>query len=512
MGRSPRPAACLRGWTRKPIGGRAHLSHHHEIATGQDVGEAELRGGDDPHQHATQRGERAARGRQLIGDPSLPHDRVAPDSEQRQQVLGTGGEGADRAGRADVEHGPKAGGMGERLGSLVAQLHIVEPEQRGRPLDERRLLADGLDAREPNARQGHAEGDPREARAAADVDDALGAAPPADRQCRERIEEVLCRDRLGVRDRGEVHGRIPFDELSGVPFAERELRWIEPQAEPLGVRRERGERRGGDRGHAGYRMRPRVMDRRTTAIAPRARRMLRALVAMLVPSIIGLTLALPVAALAASQTVSALFPGFTPSTVQVNVGDSVTWRNDENGVSHTATADNGAWDTGIVGSGLSKTLAFTVAGTFPYHCAIHPSMKGTLVVLGPAPTPAPTAPPTPVPPPPTAAPTPVPTTAPPAPVGTTRPAAPPTPVPTTAAPTESPSPPPAPTPSATAAPSPSPTPLAVALASPAAATPVAVAGADSGPSALVLLIASLLAAGAVLLIVGGTAFARFRRG
>jgi len=240
--------------------------------------------------------------------------------------------------------------------------------------------------------------------------------------------------------------------------------------------------------------------------------MLRALVAMLVPSIIGLTLALPVAALAASQTVSALFPGFTPSTVQVNVGDSVTWRNDENGVSHTATADNGAWDTGIVGSGLSKTLAFTVAGTFPYHCAIHPSMKGTLVVLGPAPTPAPTAPPTPVPPPPTAAPTPVPTTAPPAPVGTTRPAAPPTPVPTTAAPTENPSPTPAPTPSATAAPSPSPTPLAVALASPAAATPVAVAGADSGPSALVLLIASLLAAGAVLLIVGGTAFARFRRG
>jgi len=244
--------------------------------------------------------------------------------------------------------------------------------------------------------------------------------------------------------------------------------------------------------------------------------MLRALVAMLVPSIIGLTLALPVAALAASQTVSALFPGFTPSTVQGNVGDSVTWRNDENGVSHTATADNGAWDTGIVGSGLSKTLAFTVAGTFPYHCAIHPSMKGTLVVLGPAPTPAPTAPPTPVPtpvpPPPTAAPTPVPTTAPSAPVGTTRPAAPPTPVPTTAAPTESPSPTPAPTPSATAAPSPSPTPLAVALASPAAATPVAVAGADSGPSALVLLIASLLAAGAVLLIVGGTAFARFRRG
>jgi plastocyanin len=49
-------------------------------------------------------------------------------------------------------------------------------------------------------------------------------------------------------------------------------------------------------------------------------------------------------------------------------------------VSHTITADNGSWDSGSLGKGQSFSQVFTQAGTFTYHCAVHPSMKGTVVV------------------------------------------------------------------------------------------------------------------------------------
>ena len=71
---------------------------------------------------------------------------------------------------------------------------------------------------------------------------------------------------------------------------------------------------------------------------------------------------------------------FSPRTVTVNVGDSVTWTNSD-AQTHTATSGS-AWDTGDIGNGESKSITMRRAGTFDYICSIHPTMTGTVVVRG----------------------------------------------------------------------------------------------------------------------------------
>ncbi len=70
---------------------------------------------------------------------------------------------------------------------------------------------------------------------------------------------------------------------------------------------------------------------------------------------------------------------FFPDTITVKVGDSVTWRNMDN-TSHSATADDKLFDTGVFDQGGSETVAFDEPGTYTYHCSLHPSMKGTIIV------------------------------------------------------------------------------------------------------------------------------------
>jgi plastocyanin len=70
---------------------------------------------------------------------------------------------------------------------------------------------------------------------------------------------------------------------------------------------------------------------------------------------------------------------FSPQTVTVKVGDSVTWSNAD-AQSHTATADDGSFDTGTITSSTPKSVSFSTAGTFAYHCKIHPAMTATVVV------------------------------------------------------------------------------------------------------------------------------------
>lgn len=118
-----------------------------------------------------------------------------------------------------------------------------------------------------------------------------------------------------------------------------------------------------------------------------------------VAGVIALALALTLASaplvLAAQHAVKIAGFAFAPSTVTVKVGDSVQWTNGD-GASHTATADDGSWDTGTIAGGTAKALTFDTAGTFAYHCTIHSSMHGTLVVeaaaasQAPAGTPPPT--------------------------------------------------------------------------------------------------------------------------
>lgn len=70
---------------------------------------------------------------------------------------------------------------------------------------------------------------------------------------------------------------------------------------------------------------------------------------------------------------------FSPATLTVKVGDTVTWTNQDS-VGHSATSDDGSFDTGVLAQGESNTVTFTEAGTFNYHCTPHPNMKATVVV------------------------------------------------------------------------------------------------------------------------------------
>jgi plastocyanin len=70
---------------------------------------------------------------------------------------------------------------------------------------------------------------------------------------------------------------------------------------------------------------------------------------------------------------------FDPASLTIAAGEHVHFNNHD-GVAHTATSDTGAFDTGNIAGGASGSAQFDQAGTFPYHCKIHPSMKGTIVV------------------------------------------------------------------------------------------------------------------------------------
>ena len=70
---------------------------------------------------------------------------------------------------------------------------------------------------------------------------------------------------------------------------------------------------------------------------------------------------------------------YVPDELNVAVGTTVTWMNTDS-VSHTSTSDAAGWNSGIVAPGDRFSFAFQSAGTFSYHCAIHPGMVGTVVV------------------------------------------------------------------------------------------------------------------------------------
>jgi plastocyanin len=70
---------------------------------------------------------------------------------------------------------------------------------------------------------------------------------------------------------------------------------------------------------------------------------------------------------------------FDPASITVKAGDTVTWTNQDS-ATHTVAADNGEFKSGDLGNGATFSFTFAKAGTYPYHCSIHPNMKGTVVV------------------------------------------------------------------------------------------------------------------------------------
>lgn len=70
---------------------------------------------------------------------------------------------------------------------------------------------------------------------------------------------------------------------------------------------------------------------------------------------------------------------FGPKTLTIKKGTTVTWTNQDS-VAHTATSDDGGFDTGLLAKGESGSVTFDEAGTYSYHCTPHPNMKATVVV------------------------------------------------------------------------------------------------------------------------------------
>jgi plastocyanin len=70
---------------------------------------------------------------------------------------------------------------------------------------------------------------------------------------------------------------------------------------------------------------------------------------------------------------------FTPQSITIQVGSTVTWRNDGPSA-HTATADDTSFSTGILKKGESRTATFNQVGSIDYVCTLHPQMTGTVEV------------------------------------------------------------------------------------------------------------------------------------
>jgi plastocyanin len=74
---------------------------------------------------------------------------------------------------------------------------------------------------------------------------------------------------------------------------------------------------------------------------------------------------------------------FRLNRVTVDVGETVFWGNGDP-VTHTVTSDTGAWTTRTLSQFASADVTFQTAGTFLYHCEIHPGMTGRVIVQAPA--------------------------------------------------------------------------------------------------------------------------------
>ncbi len=71
---------------------------------------------------------------------------------------------------------------------------------------------------------------------------------------------------------------------------------------------------------------------------------------------------------------------FEPAELTVKVGQSVSWRNEDD-AKHDAYSEEHGLDTNDIGKGGEVTFQPDKAATINYICSIHPQMKGTLTVV-----------------------------------------------------------------------------------------------------------------------------------
>ena len=97
---------------------------------------------------------------------------------------------------------------------------------------------------------------------------------------------------------------------------------------------------------------------------------------------IGITLGLAVviggpalATAATSKTVAVLDASYNPTTFTIEAGTVLVFKNTSS-FPHTATADNGAFDTGTISPGTSKSVVVKKVGQIPFHCQFHGAVGG----------------------------------------------------------------------------------------------------------------------------------------
>lgn len=95
-----------------------------------------------------------------------------------------------------------------------------------------------------------------------------------------------------------------------------------------------------------------------------------------------------------SATVTIPDRRFSPTSITIAAGGTVTWENQDD--DHTVTADDGSFDSGVFDAGGRFERTFPAAGDYAYHCVLHPEMTGVVSVTGAAgssPTPPGSSPP-----------------------------------------------------------------------------------------------------------------------
>lgn len=78
-------------------------------------------------------------------------------------------------------------------------------------------------------------------------------------------------------------------------------------------------------------------------------------------------------------------PAYNPPVARATTGSTIALANSDTGMygggrPHSLTADLGAFDTGIVPAGQVVQFAAPAAGEYPFHCVVHPTMRGLLRV------------------------------------------------------------------------------------------------------------------------------------
>jgi plastocyanin len=99
-----------------------------------------------------------------------------------------------------------------------------------------------------------------------------------------------------------------------------------------------------------------------------------------------ITMATTPTASAAGHDVGISNFAFSPNSITIAPGDTVTWTNSD-GTTHTVTGNNGTWGSGNLADGGTYTHQFNDTGDYAYHCSIHSSMTGVVHVTSDGGTP-----------------------------------------------------------------------------------------------------------------------------